>query len=276
MPAKIDLHSHTLYSDGAHSPVDLVKKAHSAGINILGITDHDSINGILEATVYGKELGIEVVPGLELSTDLEDKEIHLLAYYIDVNHEELQKYLSFFREERFHRAQRMVQKLRKMGLSITLDDVLVHAKNSAIGRPHIAYALLDLGYIKNYIEAFDRFIGDNGPAFERKIHISPKSALKLINDAGGLSFIAHPGYMKESILINLIKAGIDGIEVIHPSHNPSQVKFYRGIVNQYCLLESGGSDFHGGKKCDDDNLGKYYIGIQQLDAMKKMIVRNSG
>lgn len=274
MSSKIDLHTHTLYSDGAYSPTDLVKKASEAGINILGITDHDSINGIAEATIVGKELGVDVVPGLELSTDLEDKEIHLLAYFIDVNNEELQKYLSFFREERFHRAQRMVQKLRKLGISITLDDVLVHAKNSAIGRPHIAYALLDLGYIKNYFEAFEKYIGDNGPAFERKIHVSPKSALKLISDAGGLSFIAHPGYMKESILINLIKTGIDGIEVVHPSHNPSQVKFYRGIVNQYCLLEVGGSDFHGGKKCDDGNLGKYYIGTQQLEAMKKMIVRN--
>ena len=271
MPIKIDLHTHTNYSDGAHSPIELINKANERGLEIISITDHDSINGIQEAQDYAKQFGIEVIPGLEISTDVEDKEVHLLAYFIDIENEELQKYLSFFRDERVHRAARMVDKLKKLGFNFKIDDVIDRANHSAIGRPHIAYTMVDLGFIKNYNEAFEKYIGDNGPAFERKIHVSAQSALKLINDAGGLSFIAHPGYMKESLLMNLIKAGIDGIECIHPSHNERQIQFYRGIVNQYCILESGGSDFHGGKKMDDDNLGKYLVGRNQLEAMKKML-----
>ena len=272
---KIDLHTHTNLSDGVFSPTELVQKTYERGLDIISITDHDSVNGIKEAIAFGKDLGIEIITGLEISTDLDDKEIHLLAYFIDIEDEELQKYLSFFRDERVHRAKRIVQKLRNLGLPITLDDVLFHTHNSAIGRPHIAYAMVDLGLVQNYQQAFDKFIGDNGPAYERKIHVSPQSALKLISDAGGLSFIAHPGYMKENLLVSLIKFGVDGIECIHPSHSENQVQFYRGIVNQYCLLESGGSDFHGGKKADDENLGKYFIGQNQLDAMRKMLHKHS-
>jgi hypothetical protein len=275
MSVKIDLHMHTTCSDGTYSPSELVYKAKEAGLDIISITDHDSVNGIKEAIVVGKEIGVEIIPGLEISTDLDDKEVHLLAYFIDIENEELQKYLSFFREERFHRAKRIVQKLRNLGLSITIDDVVDHAQNSAIGRPHIAYALVNLGLINNYYEAFEKYIGDYGPAFERKIHVSPQSATKLISDSGGLSFVAHPGYMKETILIDLIKAGIDGIEVLHPSHSDSQINFYRGIVNQYCLLESGGSDFHGGKKDDGSNLGKYFISPNHLEAMRNMLHKNS-
>lgn len=275
MIGKIDLHMHTKCSDGAYTPTELVRKAYNSGLSVISLTDHDSVNGYQEAAAYGKELGVEVIPGLEISTDVDDKEIHLLAYFIDTENDELKKYLSFFREERLQRAKRIVQKLRNLELSITLDDVLDHAKNSAIGRPHIAYTMVDLGIIGNYFEAFEKYIGDNCPAFERKIHVSPQSALKLISDAGGLSFIAHPGYMKEYLLTNLIKAGIDGIEVIHPSHNDSQITFYRGIVNQYCLLECGGSDFHGGKKADEQNLGKYCISQNHLEAMRNMLHKNS-
>ena len=275
MNKKVDLHTHTTYSDGAHTPVEVVKLAHKNGLSVIAITDHDSVNALKEASECGRDLGVEVIPGLELSTDVDDKEVHLLAYFMDTNNEELQKYLSFFRDERFHRARRMVQKLRKLGFNISIEDVLAKAVNSSIGRPHVAYAMVDLGLVKNYQEAFEKYIGDHGPAFERKIHVSPQSALKLISDSGGLSFIAHPGYMKEHLLLKLIEAGVDGIEVIHPSHNENQVQFYRGIINQYCLLETGGSDFHGGKKMDTENLGKYYISSSQLDAMRKMLQKNN-
>lgn len=275
MPVKIDLHTHTTYSDGAYSPRELIDKARECGLRIISITDHDSINGIKEATEYAKQFGIEVIPGLEISTDVDDKEVHLLAYFIDIENAELQKYLSFFRDERVHRATRIIDKLRKFGFNFTINDVIERANNSAIGRPHIAYTMVDLGFIKNYYEAFEKYIGDYGPAFERKIHVSVQSALKLIDDAGGLSFIAHPGFMKESLLMNLIKAGVDGIECIHPSHNEGQVKFYQGIVNEYYLLESGGSDFHGGKKMDEPNLGRYLITQNHLEAMRQMLQKSN-
>lgn len=273
--AKADLHMHTNHSDGYYSPSELIDLVKKNEIDKIAITDHDSINGIEEATECGRSLGIEVIPGVEISTDIEDREVHLLGYFLDTANDELNKYLTFFRQERFHRARRIVQKLNNLGLSISIDDVMDRARNSSVGRPHIANTMVDLKLVDDYYEAFDKYLGDNKPAAERKIHVSPQSALKIISDAGGLSFIAHPGYVKESILITLIKAGLDGIEVVHPSHKEYKKRFYKGIVNQYCLLESGGSDFHGGKKGDFDNLGKYFIDVSKVEAMRKRLHKNS-
>jgi predicted metal-dependent phosphoesterase TrpH len=272
MEGRADLHMHTNYSDGDLSTFDLLSKVKEADIQTISITDHDSINAVEEAREIGEELGIEVIPGVEISTDIEDNEIHLLGYFIDIKNEELNKYLTFFREERFHRAKRIVQKLANLGLKITIDDVMEIAQNSAVGRPHIASTLVELGLVDDYYQAFNKYLGDNKPAYERKIHVSPHSALKIIGDAGGLSFIAHPGHVREYILMNLIKAGVDGIEIVHPSQNEYKRKFYKGIVNQYCLLDSGGSDFHGGIKGDDTNLGNYCISMSKVEAMKKMLI----
>lgn len=275
MAQKTDLHTHTFHSDGYYAPENLVNKAHEQGIEQLSITDHDSVNGISEAIECAKKFGIEIIPGLEISSDIRDTEVHILGYFIDPNNLELAHYLNFFREERYKRAIRIVKKLNILGLDITIDDVLVFAKTSAIGRPHIAQALLAKGQVKSFFEAFYKYIGNHAPAYERKVHLSPQSAFKIINDAGGLSFIAHPGNMPEILIKELIDAGVDGIEVIHPSHSPEQTKFYRGIVNEYFLLECGGSDFHGGKREDDENLGKYYTTSRVVDAMKTRLVKNS-
>ena len=271
---KTDLHMHTYYSDGYNTPERLIDKAKNQGIKILSITDHDSVNAISEATEYSKKFGIEVIPGVEISTDIRDTEVHILGYFVDPDNKDLEHYLNFFREERYKRAIRMVKKLNILGLDITIDDVLVFAKNSAMGRPHIAQALLAKGQVKSFFEAFYKYIGNHAPAYERKVHLSPQSAFKIISDAGGLSFIAHPGNMPEILIKELIDAGVDGIEVIHPSHSPEQVKFYRGIVNEYFLLESGGSDFHGGKREDDENLGKFYTSPKVVDTMRTRLVRN--
>ena len=275
MNGKVDLHTHTSFSDGFHSPEELIKKAKAVGIEVLGITDHDNLAAINEATEFGKQFGIEVIPGVEISTDLKDKEIHILAYFVELGNPELERYLTFFREERLKRAERIVGKLKTLGLNITITDVLEKAQNSAVGRPHIAQALLEKGQVGSYYEAFNKYIGNGCPAFEKKVHLSPQSAFKIINDAGGLSFVAHPGYMPEAILKELITAGVDGIEVIHPSHSPQQIRFYRGIVNEYFLLESGGSDFHGGKREDDANLGKVYTNNNVVEAMRQRLLKNS-
>lgn len=267
---KADLHTHTLHSDGALSPKELLDLAKKKKLDIIGITDHDTVDGIEEAIQYGKEIGIEVVPGLELSTDVEEKEVHLLGYFVDHKDEELNKYLQFFRNERLERAKRILKKLEKIGISIHLSEVQKIAKNSPICRPHIAKTMIEKGAVANFYEAFNKYIGDDGPAAEKKIHVSPQSAIKIINDAGGLAFIAHPGKMKESVLTNLINLGVDGIEVIHCSHKRAQQKFYKGIVNQYCLLESGGSDFHGGLRNDEDNFGKYHTKGSVVENIKSM------
>lgn len=268
---RIDLHMHTTYSDGNLTPFELIKKVKELNIDIISITDHDSINGIEEAQTIGKDLGVEVIPGVEISTDVEDREVHLLGYFMNIHSIEFRKYLSFFRDERLERAKRMIKKLNNLNFEISIDDVLDVTNSSAIGRPHVALAMINKGIVKNFYEAFQKYLRDGGPAYERKIHVSPQSAIKLISDAGGLAFIAHPGHLKESILMTLINSGIDGIEVTHPSHNEYQKKFYRGIVNQYCLLESGGSDFHGGKKDDDENLGRYFVEPKRFQEMVRIL-----
>jgi len=275
MRSKVDLHSHTNYSDGFNSPKDLIDKARSKGIEILSITDHDNLAGIDEASEYGKEVGVEIIAGVEISSDILDREIHILGYFVEPGNPELERYLEFFRAERLKRADRIVNKLNTLGISLKLDDVLKISKNSAVGRPHIAQAMLERGFINSYFEAFNKYIGNGCIAYEKKVHVSPRSAFKIISDSGGLSFIAHPGIMPENILKELIESGVDGIEVVHPSHNPQLVKFYRGIVNEYFLLESGGSDFHGGRREDENNLGKFFVTPSVVEAMRQRLLRNS-
>ncbi len=272
---KVDLHSHTNHSDGYYSPEELVYKAKDVGIDILSITDHDSTNAIEKATKIGRELGVEIIPGVEISSDIRGLEVHILGYFIDITNKELEHYLKFFREERIRRANNIVRKLNHLGLDISMADVMRMSKNSAVGRPHIAQAMLELGLVKSFQDAFNKYIKNGGPAYEGKVHLSPQSAFKIISDAGGLSFVAHPRHMSENIIKELIDAGADGIEVIHPSHSKELIRFYRGIVNEYYLLESGGSDFHGGKRDDDDKFGKFFTTPIVVEAMRTRIMRNT-
>ncbi len=275
MNGKADLHTHTFHSDGACSPEEIIEKAKKAGLDTISITDHDSINGFKDAFEAGKNLGVEVIPGVEISSEISNREIHILGYFFDPENSELERYLNFFREERVKRADRIASKLMHLGFEIHLDEVLQKANNSSVGRPHIAQVMLEKGYVSSYYEAFNKYIGNGSPAFEKKVHVSPESAFKIINDAGGLSFIAHPGNIPENLLKELIDAGMDGIEVVHPSHSKTQQKFYRGIVNSYFLLESGGSDFHGGKREDDSNFGKFFTNTTSVEAMRKRLMKNS-
>lgn len=272
---KIDLHMHTNHSDGFYSPSELVCKAKENGLDGISITDHDNLSSFKEASKKGKEIGIEVIPGVEISSDIRDKEVHILAYFIEPENSELERYLSFFREERVKRAERIVNKLRNIGIPLNFSDVLNKASSGAVGRPHIAQALLERELVGTYFEAFNKFIGNGCPAYEKKVHISPQSAFKIINDAGGLTFVAHPGNMPEEILKELIESGVDGIEVYHPSHSPQHIKFYKGIVNEYFLLESGGSDYHGGKREDDKNFGRFYTTPPVIEAMRKRLLKKT-
>jgi predicted metal-dependent phosphoesterase TrpH len=269
---KADLHLHTAYSDGALTPRELVNKSIIAGFSTISITDHDNVGAIDEATEYARGLGIEVVPGLELSAAMGEKDVHILAYFVDYKNKKLLDYLTFFRYERLKRAERIVEKLNKINIPIRFESVLEQAGIGSLGRPHIASVLLEEGFTGSYHEAFAKYIGTGGPAFEKKFQLSPEEAIKLISDSGGLSFLAHPGkYTTEVELAQLIKAGLDGIEVVHPSHNEARQEHYRGVANQYFLLESGGSDFHGGKKNDDGVFGEFWVPLQIVNAMKKRL-----
>ena len=270
--SRADLHLHTTHSDGALTPYELVKKANEAGLAAIAITDHDNVGALDEAMEWGRSLGVEVVPGLELSVALGEKDVHILAYFFDHRHQTLLEYLAFFRRERLKRAERIVEKLKRINVRISMESVLEQAGIGSVGRPHIANALLDGGMIDSYHEAFEKYIGTGGPAFEKKYQVDPEEAFKLVNSAGGLSFLAHPGkYTTELELSQLIKLGLDGIEVVHPSHDERRQEYYRSVVNQYFLLESGGSDFHGGKKNDDQALGVFTIPMHIVETMRSRL-----
>jgi predicted metal-dependent phosphoesterase TrpH len=275
MGGRADLHTHTTYSDGTLSPYELLQKAARTGLAIVGVTDHDTVSAIEEAAAAGKEFGVEVVPGTELSATLDNNEIHILGYYVDIHHQGLLDALAFFRESRLRRVERIVDKLNQMNIPLTVESVLANATGESVGRPHIATALVNGGHASTYHQAFHKYIGNGRPAYEKKAEFSPEETIRLINEAGGLSFLAHPGRsVSEEVTIRLIRAGLDGIEVIHPSHSPDLVQYYRGIVNEYCLLESGGSDFHGGMKNDDHLFGQVAIPIAAVEVMKRRLLPN--
>lgn len=270
---KADLHSHTFYSDGKFSPSELVKKAKNLGLKYLAITDHDNVDAIEEASNTGKEIGLEIIPGVELSAEHNGREVHILGYFIDNKNEELREFLSRFRKQRTDRAKAMVEKLNESGINLSLESVFKnYGENISIGRPHIAQALIEGKFVQNYYEAFSKYIGEGKVAYVKKPNISANEAAKLIARSGGLSFIAHPGKnIRDLFLIELIEAGIDGIEVVHPSHSPEDIVYFQDFVSQYFLLESGGSDFHGGKDNDADIFGLYYIAENKVQAMKNRL-----
>lgn len=269
---KADFHTHTTFSDGALTPAQLVKKAKQAGLAAISITDHDNVNGLDEAISAGKDLGVAVVPGVELSAIFDRKEVHILGYFFDHHNEEFQIFLSQLREERVRRAERIVQRLNQMNIPITVNSVLEKAGNGAVGRPHIAMAMVSEGLVESYQSAFDDYIGNGRPAYERKTEVSPERTMRLIADAGGLSFLAHPGRsLDDNEVHQLVKAGIDGIEVVHPSHPPWTVQHLHDIASEYFLLECGGSDFHGGLRGDDDVFGQVTITAKTVEIMRRRL-----
>jgi len=272
MDGKADLHLHSTFSDGALSPRELLDRARQAGLTAISITDHDHTGALDEATTIAAPLGIEVIPGVELSTMVGESDVHILGYFFDHHDARLQEYLALFRSERRKRAERIVRKLNGMNVPLTIDGVLRRAGGGSVGRPHIATALVEEGLIGTYQEAFSRYIGFGKPAYEKKYMISPREAIAMIAAAGGLSFIAHPSsFMEEQVLLDIIDAGIDGIEVVHPSHSPELAAHYRGIVSEYFLLASGGSDFHGGKRNDLDAFGRYTISMAEVNMMRRRL-----
>jgi predicted metal-dependent phosphoesterase TrpH len=272
MDGKADLHLHTTFSDGALSPSELIDRARQAGLAAIAITDHDHTGAIDEAMEIGSALGIEVITGVELSTSVGDQDIHILGYFFDHRDRGLQDYLAFFRLERRKRAERIVARLNALNVPLKIESVLTQARTGSVGRPHIANALLEEGLIASYHEAFFRYIGFGKPAYEKKYLVTPREAVALVANAGGLSFLAHPANMiDERLLRELIDAGIDGIEVVHPAHSPERVAHYSGIVGEYFLLASGGSDFHGGRRNDKELLGRYTVSMEQVETMRRRL-----
>lgn len=267
-----DLHLHTYYSDGILSPEALLRKAADHKLSAIAITDHDSVEGCRIAMPLAKGYKIDLISGVEFSCYFDNREIHILGYAFDIDNKQIQYHLAEFRKARLKRAEIIHEKLDKIGVKFPFELILTKAGEAPITRPHIAAVLLDRGFIENQREAFSKYIGDGCPAYEQKANFHPDKAINLINHAGGVAVLAHPGNMVEQqVLYKLIKAGLDGIEVVHPCHNHELQKMYTSLASQYWLLATGGSDYHGSREFDDGNFGKFVVPYSVVESLRYRI-----
>jgi hypothetical protein len=244
---KIDLHLHTNFSDGKLSPEQLLKFAYENHYAYLSITDHDSTLGYKEACKYVTNYPLELIPGVEVSTIFQTSDVHILAYYVDVDNFQLNEMLKKIYDSRYGRAKKMVDNLTDMGLTLNWEDVLKFAgQNKYVGRPHIARAMIESGHCKTIKEVFDVYLNNDSPIYVPKYRIDTEQAIRIIKEAGGIPVIAHPGRLEDdSVLYDFIDMGIEGIEVYYSSHSSGQIKLYEQIALEHNLIRTGGSDFHG-------------------------------
>jgi len=244
-PAFVDLHTHSTASDGTLAPEGVIEAAHRCGLTALALTDHDTIDGVPAARVAGERLGVRVIAGVELSAFHEDNEIHLLALHV-THIGALETRLSELRMGRYNRAQKIVEKLQTLGIALTLDEVLLQSNGGAVGRPHVARALIARGVVQDFREAFTRYLGTAGSAFVARERLSIEDAISVAHEAGALAIWAHPGDGgRRERLEPLVAAGLDGLEVKHPSHSAEDVKRLQALADFFGLVPSGGSDWHG-------------------------------
>ncbi|AOY77254.1 PHP domain-containing protein [Clostridium formicaceticum] len=273
----IDMHTHTTASDGTYSPRQLIDYAITKGLSGIAITDHDTVEGIDEGMNYASKLGkFIVITGIELSTEYLGEEVHILGYDINHTSKDLLQALSFIQEQRRNRAVKIVDKLQKLGLLITYDEVLKIAREGAVGRPHIARVLLEKGYIESIQEAFHKYLSKGCPAYVPRYKITPFEAIDMIKKAEGFVTIAHPGLIKnEKILIDILEKKVDGIEVYHPEHGEKEHKKFSLIARQYHLKVTAGSDFHSPPKGETrhGDLGSEKISIEEVDKFIKSKVK---
>ncbi len=266
---KADLHTHTTASDGTLSPRALVREAHRRGLQVLAVTDHDSVDGIAEAEEEATELGVELVAGVELSTDVPGSEVHLLGYFVDWHSESFRQLLRRLRDGRVVRAKEMVRRINQLGIPLTFEEVLKYA-DGAIGRPHVARALVASGYVASVQEAFARYLGRGCPAYVERERFSPEEAVEAIRAAGGVPVFAHPlwGGDPERVA-RLVKHGLKGIEVYYPDHTPADVLRFLELARRFHLVPTGGSDYHGPGPLSKAELGSQYVPPDAVDALRR-------
>jgi hypothetical protein len=245
---KVDLHLHTNASDGRYTPPEVVKFCADAGVKVMAITDHDTINGVDAALGAASVFhGLYVIPGVEINCDVPDGEVHVLGYFIDYHNPQFEGVFARLRESRLRRGEKMVAKLNGLGLALDWSRVQAIAGEGTVCRPHVAQALLEKGHVSNTREAFERYIGRNGPAYVEREKISPPDAVKLVKSTGGLPVLAHPADIKglEQLLSELVAAGLGGLEVYYAGYDQSVKDRLLTMAASRNLAVTGGTDFHG-------------------------------
>ncbi len=280
--SRLDLHLHTTHSDGSCTPTEVVTMAHRAGVAALAITDHDIMTGLAEAVTAGQQYGIEVIPGVEISSLAGNSELHILGYFLDGQDSALDDRLKILRDSRHLRNPRIIERLQMLGIDITYDEVRTLAGTDSIGRPHIARVLMDKRIVASAKEAFDRFLAEGKPAYVPRELPSPAEAIRWIKAARGLAVLAHPTWVKveEQSLVDLVRQlkadGLDGVEVYYSTHAARQTREYLSLAHQLGLLVTGGSDFHGLTKPDIEvgiGKGTLHIPTSLLPKMKEAVGR---
>ena len=269
----IDLHTHSLRSDGALSPADLVKRAASRGVKIQALSDHDTLSGVAEAAATGKDLGVRIIPATELNTESEWGDAHVLGYFIDPNDAALEERLRWLRENRGRRIELMVENLNRLGYAVDLARVLEIAQGGALGRPHLAQALFEKGYVRTYDGAFDTLIAKGSPAYVARVGLDPFEAVALVRKHGGVAALAHPGTVigLDALLPKLVAGGLAGIEAYYGSHSPEMTARCLARAHDFDLVPTGGSDFHGRGEHGAD-LGGVFVPpetIEHLESRRK-------
>jgi 3',5'-nucleoside bisphosphate phosphatase len=280
--SRVDLHTHSTASDGLLAPSQLVRQAHEAGLDLIALTDHDSTDGVSEATEAGTQEGVQVIPGIEVNTTLPDHrgEAHVLGYYVEMADTRFQENLRFIREARVRRAEQMVERLRAQGFDVTWERVRELAKGT-VGRPHIALALMERGYASSIADAFDKYISPGKPAYVPRYKLSPQDAVHLIRAAGGVPVLAHPGSITElsaQVLPDLTQTGLLGLECYYGDYDEATVSRLAGIAGQFGLIATGGSDYHGpnvhptplgGRYVPPEAVGRLFAAAEELRHMPR-------
>ncbi len=273
----VDLHVHSTKSDGSYTPAQLVDYALTKGLTAFALTDHDTTEGIDEAINAATDKNIEVIPGIEFSTEYEGKDIHIIGLYIDYKGDNFQHYLKQFQASRTLRNKKMCQKLTEHGIPLTYENLIEYFPGAVITRAHYAKYLWEKGYVSNMKQAFERYIGDHAPCFLPREKVTPTQAIELILSSGGIPILAHPTLYHlssrrlEQLIKTLKEAGLIAIECIYSTYSPAEERHMKALALKYDLLPSGGSDFHGTTKPGLDlavGYGKLFIPYEILFNLK--------
>ncbi len=268
---KVDFHMHSNASDGLFNPQQLIEIAADAGLAAVGLTDHDTVTGLPEASKTADLMGVELIPGVEISALDEGQEIHILGYY-PAHYEQLKNILEDIRQERFRRMDSIVNKLMALGFKVRPEEVLAEAGDAAPGRLHIARFLLKKKYVHTISEAFTQYLGRSRPAYVPRQTMSIDEVMSVLLEVGALPVVAHPGVeVKKSTIEKLISLGLIGIEAYHPDHSKAMVKYYKKLAEENGLHITGGSDFHGESVLQPDYRVQHAISYTYLEKFKELI-----
>jgi len=271
---RVDLHIHSTASDGTLTPSEVVRLALACGLRVIALTDHDTVSGVAEAQTAAAGTKLEVIAGVEINTAGDGTSLHMLGFYVDSQNPPLVEKLQTMREARLGRARKMIERLDEMGMPLAWEKVRTLAGGESVGRPHVARAMLDQGYVATVQEAFDRFIGPGCPAHVSRLRLSPTETIQTIVGAGGVPVLAHPAHSGLAVVERIPEFagyGLRGLEVYYPCHSPEDVEMLLGLCREHNLIATGGTDFHSPDSEEGAPLGSIYVPMECVERLRAAV-----